>query len=174
MVSALKYLTSCWGKVVTTQSDTCTFAEPEIPIYNLMGIFGALRCAQMGWERGKPRLRRKLQKGSAQKHQERGGLESQGSEFLDSSCLEATMMACWHPFLLRGCSGLLVGCGLLREQRGVRMQSVTQRGIAELLVLFQGREFPFPGEHCVAEGVAPTLRWSVLSSFARAFDCPLA
>lgn len=42
MVPAFGDLQPCWGKVVTAQRDMCTFSEPEISMYDPMGIFGAL------------------------------------------------------------------------------------------------------------------------------------
>ena len=75
------------------------------------------------------------------------------------------MMACLHPSLhhaqvpvpLCSCSGLQVWCRLLREWRGVGMQSRTWRGVSDLTswCCFRAGGFFSPGERCVERGVVP-------------------
>ena len=85
------------------------------------------------------------------------------------------MIACLHPSLhhaqmpvpLCSCSGLQVWCRLLREWRGVGMQSRTWRGISDLTswCCFRAEGFSSPGEHWVERAVAP--RWDRAGSSQR-------
>lgn len=68
MIPALKELL---GRSSYNQNGMCTFFGPEISVYTN----GNFWCTRLGyetrWEMGECRLRRKLRKESAQKHQER-------------------------------------------------------------------------------------------------------
>lgn len=70
MVPAFGDLQPCWGKVVTAQRDMCTFSEPEISMYDPMGIFGALVWAL--------RLAGKGENSSSEEAKERVSIETLG------------------------------------------------------------------------------------------------